>query len=216
MIHTYKQCDHKHPRCSQCLKSGQICEPKTFRSLTPSAFGTERWTEQLSGSSPTSEPSNRDDETELSHALLPTFDTPLHTLDGHQEAFTEAGHGLRETPIRPCVFSDLALGHLPQGISYNSNTPSPGSIPEAWYDSPLTITAFLTQWHNPAKDTTNEEKNSPGGMVVGIPEFSSLEVSPNQLYCPMPWPDDMLESPERRFLWQYFLYAAETDFLCLD
>ncbi|KAI8680933.1 Zn(2)-C6 fungal-type domain-containing protein [Fusarium keratoplasticum] len=26
----------------------------------------------------------------------------------------------------------------------------------------------------------------------------------------------MLASPERRFLWQYFLSAAETDFLCLD
>ena len=37
-----------------------------------------------------------------------------------------------------------------------------------------------------------------------------------RLYCPMPWPDDMLASPERRFLWQYFLSIAEADFLCLD
>jgi hypothetical protein len=37
-----------------------------------------------------------------------------------------------------------------------------------------------------------------------------------RLYCPMPWPDDMLASPERRFLWQYFLSVAEADFLCLD
>jgi hypothetical protein len=38
----------------------------------------------------------------------------------------------------------------------------------------------------------------------------------DRLYCPMPWPDDMLRSPERRFLWQYFLSIAEADFLCLD
>ncbi|RSL75202.1 hypothetical protein CEP51_011082 [Fusarium floridanum] len=214
-----RKCDHKHPRCSQCLKSGQICEPKTFRSLTPSAFGTERWTEQLSGSSPPSEPPNRDDGRELSHvqqSLLPTFDTPLYTLDGHQEAFTEAGHALCETPIRPSVSSDLTLGHLPQTISHDSNTPGPGSFPEPWYDSPVSITTFLTQSHISAKDTANEENSPPGGMVVGIPEFSPLGASPAQLYCPMPWPDDMLESPERRFLWQYFLFAAETDFLCLD
>ncbi|RSM02435.1 hypothetical protein CDV31_010937 [Fusarium ambrosium] len=214
-----RKCDHKHPRCSQCLKSGQICEPKTFRSLTPSAFGTERWTKQLSRSSPPSEPPNRNDETELSHVqqtLLPTFDTPLHTLDGHQEAFTEAGHGLCETPVHPSAYPDLTLGNPPYATNHDSNAPGPRSVPEAWYDSPVSITTFLTQSCNSAKNTANEENNFPGEIVVDMPKFSPLEVSPNQLYCPMPWPDDMLESPERRFLWQYFLCAAETDFLCLD
>ncbi|KAM0331374.1 hypothetical protein ACHAQA_003047 [Verticillium albo-atrum] len=32
----------------------------------------------------------------------------------------------------------------------------------------------------------------------------------------MPWPADMLASPERRFLWHYFLGIAEADFLCVD
>ncbi|PNH41590.1 hypothetical protein VD0004_g5532 [Verticillium dahliae] len=44
----------------------------------------------------------------------------------------------------------------------------------------------------------------------------SAEFVPRHLYCPMPWPPDMLASSERRFLWQYFLSIAEADFLCVD
>ncbi|KAI8721506.1 hypothetical protein NCS52_00292100 [Fusarium sp. LHS14.1] len=213
-----RKCDHKHPRCSQCLKRGQICEPKTFRPFTPSAFNTGRWTEGLLGSSPASEP-NRDGETDLSHAQrtpLSTLDTNLPTPDGHQKDLTEAGHDLCETPIRPSAYSDLTLGHPSQATSHASSPLGPGFIPDAWYDNSFNITAFLSELHDSAKDTSNEENITPGGMAVAIPELFSLEVSPNQLYCPMPWPDDMRASPERRFLWQYFLSAAETDFLCLD
>lgn len=39
---------------------------------------------------------------------------------------------------------------------------------------------------------------------------------PSLLYCPMPWPDDMLASPRRQFLWQYFLYNIKSNALCLD
>ncbi|CAG9984529.1 unnamed protein product [Clonostachys byssicola] len=35
-------------------------------------------------------------------------------------------------------------------------------------------------------------------------------------YCPMPWPADMVESPQRRFLWQHFLQVTEKGFLCFD
>ncbi|EEU33829.1 uncharacterized protein NECHADRAFT_89085 [Fusarium vanettenii 77-13-4] len=213
-----RKCDHKHPRCSQCLKRGQICEPKTFRSFTPSAFNTARWTEGLLGSSLASEP-NRDGETELSHAQrtpLSTLDTPVPTPDGHQKDLTEAGHDLCETPIRPSAYSYFTLGHPSQATNHTSSPPGLGHIPDAWYDNSISITAFLSELHDSAKDTSNEGNITPNGMAVAIPEFFPLEVSPSQLYCPMPWPDDMLASPERRFLWQYFLSAAETDFLCLD
>lgn len=40
--------------------------------------------------------------------------------------------------------------------------------------------------------------------------------APGLLYCPIPWPDDMLASPPRQFLWQYFLYSMEAYALCLD
>lgn len=36
------------------------------------------------------------------------------------------------------------------------------------------------------------------------------------VYCPIPWPDDMLISPRRQFLWQYFLHTVEEGALCLD
>lgn len=32
----------------------------------------------------------------------------------------------------------------------------------------------------------------------------------------MPWPDDMLASSERRFLWHYFVQAVKPDMLALD
>lgn len=53
---------------------------------------------------------------------------------------------------------------------------------------------------------------------MGLPavESSFPPFVPDRLYCPMPWPEDMLASSERRFLWQYFLTLVETDFLCLD
>lgn len=54
------------------------------------------------------------------------------------------------------------------------------------------------------------------------PEYfvSSVLTSPisqaGLLYCPMPWPDDMLASPRRQFLWQYFLHTIKSSALCLD
>lgn len=169
-------------------------------------------------SSPAPEP-NRDVETDLSLAqrtLLSTLETPLHTPDSREENSTEAGHRSCETPIRPSAYSDLALEHLSQAPSHALSPPGVGFIPEAWYDNTVSITALLAELHDPVNDTVNEANNSPSGMTVAMPGLFPLEVSPNQLYCPMPWPDDMLASPERRFLWQYFLSAAETDFLCLD
>lgn len=54
------------------------------------------------------------------------------------------------------------------------------------------------------------------------PEYFISSVStapmsqPGLLYCPMPWPDDMLASPRRQFLWQYFLHTIKSSALCLD
>ncbi|OBR02226.1 C6 zinc finger protein [Colletotrichum higginsianum IMI 349063] len=44
----------------------------------------------------------------------------------------------------------------------------------------------------------------------------SFHISTSMTHCPMPWPPDMLASPERRFLWQYFLQITKDGFLCLD
>ncbi|KAK1511206.1 uncharacterized protein CCOS01_14968 [Colletotrichum costaricense] len=44
----------------------------------------------------------------------------------------------------------------------------------------------------------------------------SLHDSTSMTHCPMPWPPDMLASPEKRFLWQYFLHITKDGLLCLD
>ncbi|KAI9151400.1 Transcriptional regulator NRG1 [Paramyrothecium foliicola] len=78
-------------------------------------------------------------------------------------------------------------------------------------------------------DDASSEAATNGDIMANAVELSSVmgnfnglsftdsypPLSFDRLYCPMPWPDDMLASPERRFLWQYFLSMAE-DFLCLD
>ncbi|KAF3808859.1 hypothetical protein GCG54_00011050 [Colletotrichum gloeosporioides] len=51
--------------------------------------------------------------------------------------------------------------------------------------------------------------------MAGIHQ-ESFQMSLSMTHCPMPWPPDMLSSPERRFLWQYFLHITKDGFLCLD
>lgn len=45
---------------------------------------------------------------------------------------------------------------------------------------------------------------------------SSVVDTMSLTYCPMPWPSDMLQSPQRRFLWHYFIQTASTRLLCLE
>ncbi|KAH8199481.1 hypothetical protein TruAng_006357 [Truncatella angustata] len=51
----------------------------------------------------------------------------------------------------------------------------------------------------------------PSAAVASAPTLA-----PGLLYCPIPWPDDMLASPKRQFLWQYFLQSIEANGLCVD
>jgi hypothetical protein len=63
------------------------------------------------------------------------------------------------------------------------------------------------------------DENPPDGTITSLIspiDFPRANQPASILYCPMPWPDDMLASSERRFLWRYFLSVAENDFLCLD
>lgn len=58
----------------------------------------------------------------------------------------------------------------------------------------------------------------PGNMVSRVDNVWQPVASevPAMLYCPMPWPADMLVSAPRRFLWQHFLHVTRNGFLCLD
>ena len=58
--------------------------------------------------------------------------------------------------------------------------------------------------------------DDPINSLISPIDFPRANQPASILYCPMPWPDDMLASSERRFLWRYFLSVAENDFLCLD
>lgn len=64
----------------------------------------------------------------------------------------------------------------------------------------------------------NLETNSGLGSYKAIAgtHQESFQMSLSMTHCPMPWPPDMLSSPERRFLWQYFLHITKDGFLCLD
>jgi hypothetical protein len=89
-------------------------------------------------------------------------------------------------------------------------------------DEPPTMALLAPDLYLDVPELPLELNTVPGAAVSmrdlnGVAALDALLDLPfDQLYCPMPWPADMMVSSERRFLWQYFLTIVEADFLCLD
>lgn len=86
--------------------------------------------------------------------------------------------------------------------------PSPRPSPDLSQLNPTFIERDALLDEDPPDDPINS--------LISPIDFPRANQPASILYCPMPWPDDMLASSERRFLWRYFLSIAENDFLCLD
>lgn len=107
---------------------------------------------------------------------------------------------------------DASLSLLPQAIEEVLSQNIEDVLPHEAEDQASEHTADTIEVV--PRETGLTSSNDVGSL--SFLEWQSSSFSVDRLYCPMPWPDDMLASPERRFLWQYFLSIAEADFLCLD
>ncbi|KAH7304782.1 fungal-specific transcription factor domain-containing protein [Stachybotrys elegans] len=237
-----RKCDHKHPRCSQCVKNDQVCQPQTFKTSTPAVFSTSQpgtspsaASEPLpTGSEPQPGPLLR--EAPVAHNLPPSA-TFFQGVLG--DATDQSSHGEAHSNISPEP-SGLAIVNYDIGLTTDeseqieliNSSPSSFQVPQiqiadGTFDSAIPF-PFLSL---PADNETSELDDS--GQIILASNVADLPIitdpsddgnpggfhpifATDRLYCPMPWPDDMLASPERRFLWQYFLSIAEADFLCLD
>ncbi|EXF75579.1 hypothetical protein CFIO01_06315 [Colletotrichum fioriniae PJ7] len=87
-------------------------------------------------------------------------------------------------------------------------------------DSPNLNDAMNSVLDNLAIDSVLDDFAMDSSLVSCGPmtgnRRGSLHASTLMTHCPMPWPPDMLASPEKRFLWQYFLQITKDGFLCLD
>ncbi|KAG9250598.1 fungal-specific transcription factor domain-containing protein [Emericellopsis atlantica] len=223
------QCDHKQPRCSQCVKHGDACEARTFKLSTPAAFEERRANKAKARSSrsprfvddagPSIEPDGNDN--------IPIASPPCVQSSGLASGTQNGTFDLLRPPDQR-----LLPSILPAETSPRNDIRDPTTSDQTQADETVSLTPVVPDVL-PSSDY-NEPFPSvffPGHGSLSLDAFSSANhlltssttttispflAAPERLYCPMPWPDDMLASPERRFLWQYFLSVAEADFLCLD
>ncbi|CAM1508818.1 Fc.00g025570.m01.CDS01 [Cosmosporella sp. VM-42] len=220
----YAQCDHKHPQCSQCVKHNENCQPQTFKISTPSLFKAAQSSDILS---PVSQNVQDDLGTLADTAEVPPSDAETSLATPGSDSSASVGDQSSFLSVASEIqFGDMSAGSAPfaystasllefldsgqdmtaSGINLGTSYPisdRPTALPILSQDA-VEVT------HNPVPNTVN-------ATAMAIIEHPYLPAFvPDRLYCPMPWPDDMLVSPERRFLWQYFLSVAELDFLCLD
>ncbi len=125
---------------------------------------------------------------------------------------------------------DIALSNLPQMVlmpaehvndahitgqtfpdyNYASDSMGPGELQFIFSDQ----AAGSAMGHNfslvsgPALDVSS----GPSSMS----QYNTPMVQPKILYNPMPWPDDMLGSSKKRFLWHHYIYSVQADILPLD
>ncbi|CAG9989275.1 unnamed protein product [Clonostachys byssicola] len=68
--------------------------------------------------------------------------------------------------------------------------------------------SILPQEHDTSVSSSNKALQTRMGQLN--PTFAPRS------YNLVPWPDDMLASSERRFLWRYFISIIESEYLCAD
>ncbi|KAI6779924.1 uncharacterized protein J7T54_000224 [Emericellopsis cladophorae] len=205
------QCDHKQPRCSQCVKHADVCEARTFKLSTPAVFEERRAKKTKARSSRSS---RFIDDTGPS--IEPDGNDTI--LNASPPCFQDSGPSSRTQHdtldlLRP-LDQQLLSSTLPAETSPRNDMQDPTTSDQAQADGTLSLASVVpTLLPSSDDDELFPSVSFPGHGSLSLDAFST---APERLYCPMPWPDDMLASPERRFLWQYFLSVAEADFLCLD
>ncbi|KAH7159479.1 fungal-specific transcription factor domain-containing protein [Dactylonectria estremocensis] len=117
---------------------------------------------------------------------------------------------LPQVPLTPCseAFQIIQPGRPDTPSNYaNADTYDLTTIAEI--DTPV----FSGQ---DASSSFNLDTYDPVMSSSVNNSWPTMSEIPAILYCPMPWPADMLVSAPRRFLWQHFLHITRSGFLCLD
>ncbi|KAG7128367.1 hypothetical protein HYQ45_011988 [Verticillium longisporum] len=150
--------------------------------------------------------------TALPNALLPHLAAePLHGSNDHgaSRPRDECPVPIFTSPSQLMFTGGVATGpDLTEAI----NSTSPSSLTMPPFDDHVLEIATRNDMFPDAAALLGCLRNMGASSTFEL----SAEFVPRHLYCPMPWPPDMLASSERRFLWQYFLSIAEADFLCVD
>lgn len=124
--------------------------------------------------------------TQLADALEPTC-SPQYSLLASHDQLTVRDEYHFVSPSVITPHSDKSLSAFVTAADQSEETSSPSASYDALFPFTHSVSEALNQFSSPAL-----------------------------LYCPVPWPDDLLASPRRQFLWQYFLYSVESHALCLD
>lgn len=141
--------------------------------------------------------------------------------NSEQRSLPERGPAIAPTSstydeVDTSAFSDALdacrVQEVLEGLDYEATLPGQGIDLGAFIGQDTT--GLLASSAPPSE--LNHMAVAVNPLVGGMAEPQPPDFAPTRLYCPMPWPDDMLASPDRRFLWQYFLNITEVDFLCLD
>ncbi|KAK2729518.1 hypothetical protein CKAH01_02492 [Colletotrichum kahawae] len=231
-------CDKKHPKCSQCLKSRLACDLEVFKIWTPGesedqgpstrtqAASSERIESLSLNSGSTARPSSRalpvtgNDETPPTGDLVSSLWLPnAHTGDsgilGHSvPGIQDVNDGDHHFETLFTDENDVPSALLSGGLAPNNELIS--VFDDIQFDTQLLDFPTFDQTLNSVPTDLEMSSNLISyNTVVGYHQ-ESFQVSLSMTHCPMPWPPDMLSSPERRFLWQYFLHITKDGFLCLD
>ncbi|KAK0386879.1 hypothetical protein NLU13_5192 [Sarocladium strictum] len=229
-----RRCDHKWPQCTQCAKHKQMCQLQNFRVSTTSSGHSRGGRGQASSSS--SKRSTLQFVSESGSAQV-VPDTPVTSVlpstpesdDGPIAASLDVGADISAaTDFDDAAVLDFSDRSPHAGLPYGDmGFPGEGTLSmAALATASQLVFSDATAGLLPLDDASvalgtsmSHDQINAGGELVSLSSTGDrapyLDVTLGH-YCPVPWPSDMLASPDRRFLWQYFLRIAESDFLCLD
>ncbi|KAH7143458.1 fungal-specific transcription factor domain-containing protein [Dactylonectria macrodidyma] len=203
-----RRCDHKHPQCSQCLKHNVVCQPQTFKAWSvPTPRGQQPRTTSASGtqSSDVGRRKSKAAPGQPSETPRPPSEPRVPTPDLAIEL------PIHDRPMvlgRPKALQVIQPGRQDTPSNYaNADTYDLTTVAEI--DTPV----FSGQ---DASSSFNLDTYNPVMASSVNHAWPTMSEIPAILYCPMPWPADMLVSAPRRFLWQHFLHVTKSGFLCLD
>ncbi|WYZ41229.1 hypothetical protein EsH8_V_000124 [Colletotrichum jinshuiense] len=234
-----RRCDKRRPKCSQCLKNNSACELQVFKIWNPEESGEAgSSTQRPNSNNPLIDDPDRhlgpleqdsaqplslvsagatlDDGFWLAPPLMDNFGTPAFDIDtrlsDHNQQIVDCAN-----LFRTCSQEDAAvLSAEPNRVLDLDNEPDP-ILNDTQYDIPQSVDSLaINQVNHPALDNIQ-----PGTSLISYDSTlrdrqEYLEIPSVSTHCPVPWPPDMLSSPDRRFLWQYFLHITKAGFLCLD
>ncbi|KXH52131.1 hypothetical protein CNYM01_00462 [Colletotrichum nymphaeae SA-01] len=241
-----RRCDKKRPKCSQCLKTHLACDLEVFKIWTPEEPENQGPSMQTHASSSLIRERQRSDSrsTARRSAEAPPEtrnDDPLtgdladnlwlatprtgdggctgSSITGSQDVNNGAHH------LETLSTDENAIGIRELYGESASNDALLSVFDDAEFDTQLlnspnlddTINSVLNDLAiNPVLDELGINSSLVSCSPLTGHRPGSLHASTSMPHCPMPWPPDMLASPEKRFLWQYFLHLTKDGFLCLD